>query len=188
MHTVVIVPGLAESRIHFRRLIATLERSGYTVVVILPWKTDRLEKYRGQAVFVGHSMGAYYISHSRLTPALLIGVVEPQKSGYDFLVSLRNITRHAWMHKDIKHHIVLRLGNLINIARYLPHYMRYAVVVLRNHTLTTRADDVVVVRNMEDLLSITEQVDFHEPGHHDDILYRPEIYTPYIKQLVNFNL
>lgn len=184
MNIVVIVPGFAESRIHFRRLIAALEHNGYTAAVILPWKADRLEKYRGRAVFVGHSMGAYYVSHSRLTPALLIGVVEPQKSGYDFLISLRNITWYAWMYRDIKHHIVLRLGNLINIVRYLPHYIRYVVVVLRDHTLTTRADDVVVVRNMEDLLSITEQVDFHEPGHHDDILYRPNVYIPYIENLL----
>lgn len=184
MGTVVIVPGFAESRIHFRRLIAALEDRGMDSVVVQPWETEELRLHQDNAVFIGHSMGAYYVAQGNLTPALLVGVVQPRQPRQNFMTSIRTITKHAWAQGDISYHAKLRLANAGNIVRYWPHYARFGLAVVRHHAITARSDDVIIIKNEADILSITEEVDFHEPGHHDDILYRPNAYVRYIQYLL----
>lgn len=184
MNTAVIVPGFAESRVHFQRLITALENAGIHCVVIQPWERGKLQTYRDRAVFIGHSMGAYYVARNDLTPALLVGVVQPYQPRENFMTSIRTITKRAWMQGDILYHAKLRLGNIWNILRYWLRYTQYGLTVVRHRAITARSDDVIIIKNEADPLSITKEVDFHEHGHHDDILYRPNAYIRYIQQLL----
>lgn len=121
MNSIVIVPGFAESKHHFSKLIQLLELKGYKIKVVMPWRTDIIESYKNSAVFIGHSLGAYCIAEQKLVPSLLIGLPDPVLVKKYFGKSFLKVTSSSLKKQHVLTHTSFRIANLATIiANFAP--------------------------------------------------------------------
>ncbi len=184
MVKVVIVPGFAESSSHFKKLIDLLKLHNYEVEVIMPWQSNILESYRNKVVFVGHSLGAYYLANQKLVPSLLIGLPDPILVRKYFGKSFLIVSNDSFKNKLLTQHSTFRLANAISLCRNFIPFLRFACKFYKNkEILETKNDSVILLQNELDPMIKKVKHGIHHRGHHDDILYNSSQYVGYIKTL-----
>ena len=177
-----IVPGFSESAFHFRRIRRLLNHHGIRTQIIQPWQLPKTNQQ--VSLYVGHSLGSYVLLQKGLTPALLVGITDPPRLRRNYLANLYRTTSGAIRSGHIAVLVANRCVSIANIVRYLFRYISYGRKLLTAPPLPLiDIDQVWVVRNQHDLLSVSEGVDYHEPGHHEDILYEPNRYLKIIDSI-----
>lgn len=184
MH-VVIIPGLAEGKVHFRGLQKLLIKEGFSVEIISPWQVNSLQIKPGR-IFVGHSLGANLLLHNKLTPALLVGTTDKSKLKRGFVRSLVASDLHAVVNRKILIHLKNRLHNALELIIHFKSFFRLARQYKNVDFLGSTPDSsVIIVQNKNDHIVQTAKHAITKSGPHEDLVLHPEKYIGYIKGLAN---
>ena len=76
--TIIIVPGLAESTAHFKKMKKMLERHNFIVAIMPSWNVKKLNRNSAD-IFIGHSLGANLLLRKKFSRALLVGTADATK-------------------------------------------------------------------------------------------------------------
>lgn len=186
LKTAVIVPGFTESHRHFKLLCDQLEAEGFTVKFIMPWQITELQQEQGGAVFIGHSLGAYYLAFHKLTPSLLIGLPDQTLVRKYFGKSFLIIRRHAFLNQQRRAYSYHRLHNFYTFMKHFLPNIQLVYRFYRHKTeLETKGDNIILLQNERDPMVKQVSHAIQAKGHHEDITYHPESYLKYIRQLAN---
>lgn len=180
---IIIVPGLAESAAHFKKMKRLLEKKGFAVTVVPSWNTENLTQSSAD-IFVGHSLGANVLLHKKLTPALLVGAPDRSKMKSSFMRSLLAADLHAVKTKKIIGHIRHRIHNAATLLLHFEKFYRLARE-FKNIDFFNYAPDssIILVQNTSDHIVHTTKHARIKPGTHEDLVLHPEQYISYIEEL-----
>lgn len=181
--SIVIVPGLAESATHFKKMKRLLEQNNFTVDIVPSWNVDQLTSHSAD-IFIGHSLGANLLLHKKLAPALLVGTADASKVKANVIRSLLAADVDAVLKGKIIRHIWHRINNAWTV---IIHFQKFLKLILsyRNIDFFHYSPDssTIIVENTKDYIVQNTDCARKQPGTHEDFVLFPEKYMHCIDEL-----
>ena len=181
--TIIIVPGLAESAAHFKKMKKLLERHNFIVTIVPSWNVKKLNRDSAD-MFIGHSLGANLLLRKRLSPALLVGTADATKIKKHVIRSLLAADVDALKNKKILRHFWHRVNNAWTVIVHFPQFLTL-IREYRNIDFFHYQPDsaVVIIQNSSDYIVQTADCAHTQLGTHEDFVLRPENYIDCIIEL-----
>lgn len=181
--SIIIVPGLAESAAHFKKLKQLLEKNDFAVIIVPSWNTGQLTPQSAD-LFIGHSLGANLVLHKKLAPALIVGTADGSKVRKNVIRSLLAADMDALRKKRIFRHIWHRINNAWTIIFNFQKFLKLARTYKNIDFFHYKPDSsIVIIQNTEDYIVQTTDYARTQPGTHEDFVLFPEKYMTCIKEL-----
>lgn len=181
--SIIIVPGLAESAVHFKKMKKLLKHEDFDVKIVPSWKVDQLNQDSAD-IFIGHSLGANLLLRKELSPALLVGVADATRIRPNVIRSLlaadldaiksRKMMRHSW------HRVNNAWTVIVHFRQFLKLTLKYKNIDFFNYKPDS---SIIIIQNENDFIVQEADCARRRSGTHEDLVLRPEEYLGCILEL-----